>query len=79
MNTTEIVNRKTPQFITQEEMEYVVKQYIKEKKKRDIDINVLKNLNKNDPFFAVFFKDQLKKLDDAFLVASKYFISLDEY
>ncbi len=36
MNLQEIVSRKTMQHVTQEEMEYVVKNYIKELKGVDI-------------------------------------------
>ena len=72
----EIVNRPSGSKVGISAMMYVIKAYIKEKKGRDIDINLEKNLHRSHPLFNVVYQNQLKKLNDAYGYASQYFLNV---
>ena len=72
MDVNEIVKRKSPQLITQKEMEYVVESYMKEKKGVSVDVNILKGIG-NHPLRNAFISRQLSILNEAFDIASKHF------
>ncbi len=74
MNLQEIVSRKTMQHVTQEEMEYVVKNYIKELKGVDININISKGINPRSMSGKMRLSMQLELLFMAFNDASKYYL-----
>lgn len=73
MEVNEIVNRKTGSIFSQEELEFVIKEYIKEKKGVDININLSKNFT-GTHFDSFINQDQMILLDKAFEVAQRYFV-----
>lgn len=74
MNVIEIVSRPSPQIVSQDEMEYVVEQYIKERKGADVKIDIEKGINRNSILARGLLLRQLKMLEQAFDEASSYFI-----
>lgn len=78
MNILEIVKRKTGSKFQLEEVVFVVAEYIKEKKGVNVDINLEKGVNRRSPLFSMMYQDQLKKLYDAFDIASDYFIKKED-
>lgn len=77
MDAVEISKRESPQVVSQEEMEYVVKQFIKEKKGVDVDINLRKGIEGHQ-FEGHFLPIQMGLLLEAFGTASHYFCQLDK-
>jgi hypothetical protein len=65
MNLTEIINRPDDQTLLQEEMEFVVEEYIFERKQRRVKIGIFP-----DPFF---FWNEIHLLTIAFISASEWF------
>ncbi len=78
MNILEIVKRKSGSKFRLEEVCFVVAEYIKEKKGRTIEINLERGLNRNNMVFSIMYQNQLKKLYDAFDIASEYFIKKED-
>lgn len=78
MNILEIVKRKSGSKFRLEEVCFVVAEYIKEKKGRTIEINLERGLNRNNMVFSIMYQNQLKKLYDAFDIASEYFIQKED-
>jgi hypothetical protein len=78
VNILEIVKRKTGSKFQLEEVVFVVAEYIKEKKGVNVDINLEKGVNRRSPLFSMMYQDQLKKLYDAFDIASDYFIKKED-
>jgi hypothetical protein len=78
MNILEIVKRKAGSKFQLEEVVFVVAEYIKEKKGVNVDINLEKGVNRRSPLFSMMYQDQLKKLYDAFDIASDYFIKKED-
>tara|TARA_R100001244_G_scaffold124688_2_gene94566 strand:- start:128 stop:358 length:231 start_codon:yes stop_codon:yes gene_type:complete len=74
MNVLEICNRPNNSTFENEEIIFVVEQYIKETKRTDIDIHLTKNMNRNMPLFELALKNQLSRLNIAFDFAQKHFI-----
>ena len=74
MNIEDIIHKASPARVSVNEMLFVVKEYIKDKKGRDIDINLEKNLPRHHPLFNHLYQNQLGKLNKAFSTASEYFI-----
>ena len=75
MTIEDIIHKASPARISVNEMEFVIKAYIKEKKGRDIDINLERGLNRRHPMFNPVYQQQLGKLNKAFSIASEYFIN----
>lgn len=79
MNILEIVKRKSGSKFQLSEIIHVVTRYIREKKGRDIAINIEKGLpDRSNPFFYQLYSAQLKKLYNAFDIASDYFIKKED-
>lgn len=74
MVVEEIVNRPTSQPVDQSEMIYVVEQYIKDKKGVEVDINLLKGINKKSPMASILLQEQLGMLVEAFEIARGYYV-----
>ncbi|MDX1365896.1 MAG: hypothetical protein R3243_16950, partial [Arenibacter latericius] len=70
MDVNEIIHKTT---LSTEEMVFVVEQCVKEKKDRVVDINLLKGLNSQDPFFQMRYQNQLMLLDQAYNKSCEYF------
>jgi len=72
MNIKKIINKT---HLEQSEMQYVVEQYIKEKKGVDVEINLLKGVSNDvpEPFIIMHLRQQLQLLVNAFEIACKYF------
>lgn len=75
MDLTEIITRKSPYNISQDEMCYVVEQYIKDKKSYDISINIEKRVIPINMLRKTMIVNQLQKLNQAFDIAQKYFVT----
>ena len=78
MNIFEIVGRKSGAKFTLNEVCFVVSEYIKDRKGFEVKINLEKRLDRRDLFFSSRYQNQLKKLYDAFDIASEYYIKKDE-
>ncbi len=78
MNILEIVKRKSGSKFRLEEVCFVVAEYIREKKGVNVDINLEKNFNRRSLSFSIMYQNQLKKLYDAFDIASEYFIKKED-
>jgi len=74
MNVQELINRSSPASFSQDEMIFIVKQYIKDKTNHDIDINLFKNLDKDNIMFKISAISQINKLNAAFNTAMDYYI-----
>jgi len=74
MDVLEIVTRKSPQVVSQQEMEHVVEEYIKEKKNAGVKIDITKGIKGGGLLTQGLLARQLNMLNEAFDVASKYFI-----
>jgi hypothetical protein len=72
MNIDNIINTN---YHTVEEQQYLVEQYIKEKKGLDININLTKYLDLRDIFDKASYMVQVEKLSHAFEYARAYFIN----
>ncbi len=73
MNLKEIVNRPTKFAYNNEEMQFVVESYIKDKTGKSVDINLTKGLNKSSVMFIPMYQNQCVKLMEAFCVAQNYY------
>ena len=69
-NVNDIIHKNE---LSTEEMVFVVQEFIKEKKDRVVDINLLKGLNSQDPFFTLKYSGQLNMLDQAYNKSCEYF------
>ncbi len=78
MNILEIVKRKSGSKFRLEEVCFVVAEYIREKKGVNVDINLEKNFNRRSLSFSIMYQNQLKKLYNAFDIASDYFIQKED-
>lgn len=78
MNILEIVKRKSGSKFRLEEVCFVVAEYIREKKGVNVDINLEKNFNRRSLSFSIMYQNQLKKLYNAFDIASEYFIKKED-
>lgn len=77
MNIEDIIHKPSPARISIKEMTFVIEQYIKEKKGRDVTINLERGLPpRASLIFGHLYQSQLKKLNNAFSTASEYFISI---
>ena len=78
MIVEEIVNRPNNSTFSTEEMQYVVQQYIIEKKGVNVDINLGKKLNKfGQGISKMLSSQQLEKLNDAFNTSVGYSVKKD--
>ena len=75
MNLQEIIARDNRTPLETHEMQYVVQEYINEKKGADVRINLTKGLNQHDPFFPIEYMNEINKLIQAFNVAQGYFLT----
>ena len=74
MNLKEIVFRGNGSDITTEEQIYVVKEFIKEKKGKEIDIYIRTSLHRGLIEFDPLLKRDLRLLSIAYFKAESYFI-----
>jgi len=74
MNLREIVQRPKNLPFDNDEMVFVVENYIKDKTNKKVDINILKNLH-NIQRFAFEPIQECTKLMSAFCVAQNYYLS----
>ena len=75
MNVENIVTRDNRIALETHEMQFVVQEYIKEKKGSNVKINLMKGLNQHDPFFAMEYLQEVNKLMNAYNVAQGYFLN----
>ena len=68
MKVEDIIHKPSPARIS-------VTAYIKEKKGKDIVMNLEKNLPRSHPLFSALYQNQLSNLNKAFSTASEYFIN----
>lgn len=74
MNLKEITTRSTHSHFSEEEMKFVVENYIKDKKGASIKINLRKGLNAFPRVIReLMVAQQLNKLFEAFNVACNYY------
>lgn len=70
----DIITRQSPYYILQSEMEYVVKQYIKDTGNGSVQLNVQKHIgNVNSRLSNAILITELNKLQKAYDVACEYF------
>ena len=78
MIVEEIVNRPNNSTFSTEEMQYVVQQYILEKKGVSVDINLGKQMKgQYKTIETIMYSHQLEKLNDAFNTSVGYFVKKD--
>ena len=76
MDLQEIIARPVQAVFTVEELSYVVQEYIKAKKNREITINLKKGLEHlPQQFQTAMYGGQVSKLHKAFDVAKAHFIN----
>ena len=75
MNIEDIIHKKSPARVSVSEMSYVIKEYIREKTGKGIEVNLEKGLDRRHPLFTPVYQQQLSKLSNAFTIASEYFIN----
>ena len=75
MELKEIINRKSPQHLTEDEMKYVVKKYIKELKGVDVEIDLTKGCMLGNRIIVPMYENQFHKLNKAFNDACKYYMN----
>lgn len=74
MNIKDIIFRESGKETTLDEMKFVVQSYIKDKKDKDITINLEKNLNQFPDFIKEeVYTHQLQLLNKAFNDACMYY------
>jgi len=73
MNIDFIIEKPDSTPLSTDEMVFVVEQYIKEKKGQAVEINPLKRLDPNHPFFPMQCQQKIKMLHEAYNVAKSYF------
>jgi hypothetical protein len=73
MEAIEISRRVTGSQISEEEMKFVVEQFIKDKKGRIVNINLAKRIPNGMPLWEAIYTRQLNILVEAFNIASKHF------
>lgn len=73
MNLQEIITRPSPAEYSQQEMEFVVTEYIKTKKGVDVEINLSKH-HTGTPLDIMLMREQIRMLDKAFEIAQGYFL-----
>ena len=73
MNIQEIVNRGHGTDITTQEQIFVVKNYIKEKKNIDVDINIRRTMPIDFIDFDIILKRDLQLLNIAYFTAEAFF------
>ena len=76
MNLREIVQRPKNLPFDNDEMVFVVENYIKDKTGKKVDINILKDLHNIHRFaFEPMYVQECTKLMSAFCVAQNYYLS----
>lgn len=79
MNILEIIKRKSGSKYQLAEVIHVVNDYIRQKRGVDVAINLEEGLpQRNHPLFATLYTEQLRKLYNAFDIASDYFIKKED-
>lgn len=78
MKTKEIINKPDTEALSDQEMAYVVQEYIKERKGQDVVINIYKNFNQNNPLSTMFLAQEINQLHEAYNTA-KYWLLENKY
>lgn len=73
MEVKEIISRKNGEQMSQEEMSFVIQEYIKEKKGKVVYLNLMKGLDQRSPLFEIMFTRQWGLMQRAFGRAQQYF------
>ena len=66
MDIIEILERPSPAVYSEEEMIFAIKEYIKQCKNVDVDINLYKGVDVNNPFARVQLSQEYMMLNSAF-------------
>lgn len=76
MDVMEICNRRTGSTFSIEEMEFVVGNYIREKKGREVKVNALRDYGRGFSMFdRILIARDVELLNKAFNSASEYFLN----